>query len=73
MADIYKAAENVVIYVGEEGDDSRLAMHLIVSHQKIHHFRMREATIRQRVALQRFFRRPWFSRVWVLQEIAWSK
>ena len=71
MSAIYSKATNVVIYLGNAGHDSDLAIDFIndcdnpsedsssLSYPKS------DALIQ---ALETFFRRPWFKRVWVIQE-----
>jgi hypothetical protein len=58
-------AENVVVYIGEENNDSDLAM------DSIQHYPC--GTDPERTAVKALFSRPWFSRVWVLQEAHFSR
>ncbi|EON65769.1 hypothetical protein W97_05008 [Coniosporium apollinis CBS 100218] len=78
MGDIYRGAEKTLVWLGEEGDGSHLAMDLLSSVtsaglQDLFENPSRNASLEQSwVALQILFRRPYWSRVWVLQEILLS-
>jgi hypothetical protein len=79
MRTIYKESTGVLIWLGEEADDSSLAISTInslqVSLQKSAPGRLvqpkpvtDEEKLRKWRALWAFYQRPWFSRVWVRQE-----
>ena len=84
MRRIFKKAETVSIWLGEEADDSSLALDTVV---KVAHPPKRapgevevqvpalSATEKLRCwkALWALYHRPWFERAWVRQEIALSK
>ncbi|SCO92438.1 uncharacterized protein FRV6_16566 [Fusarium oxysporum] len=77
MTQIYRYCQGVIIYLGEDGDDSSIAIQCLRKVQS----KKRNCPIRKMcsnsanhdkkevVALRAFFSRPWFKRVWVLQEI----
>jgi hypothetical protein len=73
MREIYKSAAEVVIYLGEEEDDSNVAMDFLGSlteyqdgSDPLFSRPLRADVI---AALRALFYRPWFNRVWVLQEV----
>ncbi|KAH7384037.1 heterokaryon incompatibility protein-domain-containing protein [Phaeosphaeria sp. MPI-PUGE-AT-0046c] len=67
MGEIYRQAGAVAVYLGNEAENSDLAMEFLAS--------MSRLTWDDPIAniyveaLKALFRRPWFSRVWVLQEV----
>jgi hypothetical protein len=86
MRSIYQNAKRVLIWVGEEDDDSHLTFAYIEYLAKLYE-RCRDVkqvithgTVQQRSspfpvrssinAFARFLARPWFSRKWVIQEAA---
>lgn len=74
MKSIFQLATAVVIWLGEESDDSNLAMDLIADIHKVgaDNFKTSLEDARSWESLRKFYRRSWFSRVWVIQEIAVS-
>lgn len=82
MRDIYRSAENVVVYLGEESDGLSRAMKLF---EELNSKAEEDGGEIERASLIRgelpspyeevwyrlhdFFNRPWFSRIWVVQEI----
>lgn len=76
MVEIYKQAQKVVVWLGNAGDGSEIAMdfftHLAaqgdtISPHLLAHLGYRTA---MSIQLHDFLSRPWFSRVWTLQEAA---
>jgi Heterokaryon incompatibility protein (HET) len=76
MAEIYSAATNVIVWLGEDTHESPIALALM---QKIRYlknfdqFVEKHTTCEEWEALTDLMRRPWFSRRWVVQEIALAK
>jgi hypothetical protein len=83
MCDIYRSAENVVVYLGEETQGLGKAMELFqILHEKSGEpisstntaGMIRDSLPRSSeevwYRLHDFFNRPWFSRMWVIQEVA---
>ena len=81
MRSIYKTASRVCVWLGEEADDSALAMDAIAKLANAPHRApgqaiqpyatpSNEQKLQTWSALWALFQRPWFSRVWVRQEIA---
>ena len=69
MQKIYKSAENVVIWLGDEADKSSMAIGIMsrlsdTPNKDIHSWNAKEWR-----ALGTLLSRPWFSRMWVLQEL----
>lgn len=87
MGDIYMKASQVVIWLGQAGEDSHLVYQHIASNKQqrqdmksSHAFRSHVDWAPRHyyegptfVAFQRLCRRPWFFRTWVIQEKALSK
>ena len=76
MANIYKRAESVLIWLGREGEESDMAMDLILrlpdqEHQGMLSVRGSDAP--QWVAFVALLRRAWFSRRWVVQELVFAQ
>ncbi|KAK5988898.1 Heterokaryon incompatibility 6-like protein [Cladobotryum mycophilum] len=75
MSQIYSQAAQVVIYLGEAGDNSNLAIDFMTERDNPSagttslSFPKSTSLIQ---ALEKFFRRPWFTRVWVIQEVILS-
>jgi hypothetical protein len=76
MAQIYRHAKRVIIYVGEPADDSGFAMQYLSKAQPKKSCLIRSECKSPRsydkkevAAARGFFARPWFTRVWVLQEV----
>lgn len=67
MGEIYRQAGAVAAYLGEEAENSDLAMEFFASMSRLA-WDDPIANIYGE-ALKALFRRPWFSRVWVLQEV----
>lgn len=84
MTMIYKRSHGVHVWLGDEGEDSDVAMDLV---EKIGLFKQvgpgdkeivypvhsMEEKVKHWKALTRLFQRPWWERVWVRQEIAVPK
>ncbi|KAL1646829.1 hypothetical protein SLS58_002964 [Diplodia intermedia] len=64
MPQIYREADQVIVYLGEADDEqSREAW------EYIRHYKWLYIEPSRSVALMDLLRRPWFSRIWVLQEV----
>ncbi|KAL0260868.1 hypothetical protein SLS55_004560 [Diplodia seriata] len=64
MTQIYREADQVIVYLGEADDDqSREALQDLRSYKWIKPGRPRLHSLR------RLLQRPWFTRIWVLQEV----
>ena len=83
MRRIYKRATSVQVWLGEEADDSSLAIDLLNTlgappkhapgERSIEYPSFTsEEVLRHWNALKAFFKRPWWERVWIRQEIALS-
>lgn len=84
MRDIYQQAVEVMVWLGEESDNSNLGMDLIVELSRIPNegvmkskipsdtFNTTENSFQEQSwsAIGDILGRPWFNRVWVVQEIA---
>ncbi|EXM07483.1 hypothetical protein FOIG_02493 [Fusarium odoratissimum NRRL 54006] len=72
MSRIYSQAASVVVYLGESGDNSDLAIAFIMEcdgpSQGTTSLSFPKSDILMG-ALRNFFLRPWFTRVWVIQEV----
>ncbi|MCJ1477094.1 hypothetical protein MMC13_005765 [Lambiella insularis] len=85
MCQIYKKADHVSIWLGEEADDSSLALHTIVQLSQPSKRAPGEALTQSNPtvsadeklrcwrALWALYQRPWFERAWVRQEVALSQ
>ncbi|TVY15183.1 Heterokaryon incompatibility protein 6, OR allele [Lachnellula arida] len=76
MTEIYQEAHSVRVWLGEEGNDSALAMNFIQFVQE--HIDDSELLFDDRhtgewSALSDLLMRPWFGRRWIIQEIALAK
>jgi hypothetical protein len=69
MANIYKAALQVPIYLGESDATSDRAMRYLLRIESREVTYDEQLTSEDHLALQALFHRPWFNRVWVLQEV----
>lgn len=76
MADIYKQAQKVVVWLGNPADGSEIAIDFLtrlaaqgdgISPHLMAHLGYRTP---MSIQLHDFLSRPWFSRVWTLQEVA---
>ena len=68
MRKIYETATNVLIWLGDEADDSNMAIELIPRlNRTLPHFKVR--TTKELQPLKALLSRPWFGRMWVLQEL----
>jgi hypothetical protein len=78
MGKIYQSARSVVIWLGDEADDSDLALSFIPQVtdrsqlDRIFHIPDKRSTDKW-YALFKMMNRPWFSRRWVVQEFAFAK
>jgi hypothetical protein len=76
MAQIYGEASNVRVWLGEEDEDSELALDFIgriLNLGDFNRLRRDKNIAREWAALSSLMRRPWFGRRWVVQEIALAK
>ncbi|KIM98326.1 hypothetical protein OIDMADRAFT_91381, partial [Oidiodendron maius Zn] len=64
MGEIYRNANDVVIFLGKERDDSAMVMDIV--QERIQ--RCGFDSTRFLCAVNAFFKRPWWSRIWVVQE-----
>ena len=82
---MYQLAEQVVVWLGEHSEDSRLAIHQLekisnsdpedcVSQLRGMADADRQLPMAPRFGkpINSFFLRPWWSRVWVMQEVVWA-
>ncbi|KAI0379978.1 HET-domain-containing protein [Hypomontagnella monticulosa] len=74
MASIYGDAKCVYVWLGEESDDSKLAMDFIQNRvlnlRDFDRLIGDDKTVKEWQALSALMKRPWFSRRWIVQEIA---
>lgn len=74
MADIYEKATQVVVWLGEEADDSNLAMGVLEQLAEAwNEGKARSFSDRALRAFEYFFQRQWWQRIWVIQEVAVAK
>ena len=86
MRYIYRRAINVVIWLGDEGGDSKLALgfiremlplleflHTCKTEQQVRRERFPPLNAREWRAVSALLSRPWFGRMWVLQEYATAR
>ncbi|PMD32074.1 HET-domain-containing protein [Hyaloscypha variabilis F] len=76
MGKIYHSARSVIIWLGEEAEDSDLALSFIPRVTNLAQFDYiikDQSSKREWYALSRLMNRPWFSRRWVVQELAFAK
>lgn len=84
MTMIYKRSHGVHVWLGDEGEDSDMAMNLVEKigaykpvgpgdKEIVYPIHSMEEKVRHWRALTRLFQRPWWERVWVRQEIAVPK
>ena len=76
MAEIYSRASSVLIWLGEEYEDSQTAMDFVgdvLDLELLDDLATREQSLAQWDALAKLMRREWFSRRWVVQELAMAK
>jgi hypothetical protein len=76
MGKIYHSARSVIIWLGEEAEDSDLALSFIPRVTNLAQFDQivkDQNSTREWYALSRLMNRPWFSRRWVVQELAFAK
>jgi hypothetical protein len=72
MAQIYQGAGSVMVYLGEEADNSSLAINIL---GMISCFDMANPSLSNLApdiawkAVRAFFLRPWFTRKWIIQEV----
>ena len=69
MRKIYASAANVIIWLGDEADDSSLAFKLIPQLSDASQIDTDSWTAKEWGALKALLLRPWFGRMWVLQEL----
>ena len=76
MAEIYKRAKSVFVWLGREGEESNIGMDFILRIPEQEHQGMlsvRGSDPHQWGAFVALMRRAWFTRRWVVQEIALAK
>ncbi|KAI6359467.1 hypothetical protein MCOR25_007040 [Pyricularia grisea] len=81
MGDIFKCARQIIVWLGEETTDSRLAFSWIreIEHDQTAPFapglgaNKKPPTYAQKSALRALLKLPWFFRIWVIQEIGLSR
>ncbi|KAF1983169.1 HET-domain-containing protein [Aulographum hederae CBS 113979] len=64
MSRIYRAAEEVVIYLGEAKKKISIAFRFLKG--------LEISSVAELHALQSILARPYFTRIWVIQEVAWA-
>ena len=69
MRKIYKSATNVLIWLGDEADDSNMAIELIPRLSGTVAPERQFRTIKELQPLKALLSRPWFGRMWILQEL----
>lgn len=72
MGKIYSSAKHVLIHLGEESEDSDLAMQIMAEADFLA-FGKTDFQPPEKAALQALFRRAWFTRVWILEEAILAK
>ncbi|KAI1111737.1 heterokaryon incompatibility protein-domain-containing protein [Nemania sp. NC0429] len=70
MALIYAKASCVNVWLGEETDNSELALEYIRRAANGDSLEREESEYTLHLPFSRLFERPWFKRIWVLQEVA---
>ncbi|KAE9373754.1 HET-domain-containing protein [Stipitochalara longipes BDJ] len=74
MADIYQKATQVVVWLGEEADDSNLAIGVLEQLAAASNdAKVRSFGDRAMKAFESLFQRQWWQRIWVIQEVAVAK
>jgi len=76
MADIYRRAAAVLVWLGPSMDDSDAVMDLIINEAKNPNrnpIELLDPRLMHVTKIRQLFNRPYWSRVWVIQEIALSE
>jgi len=76
MGKIYHSARSVVVWLGEEADDSDLALSFIpqvTDLSKFDRIIQDQGSTHKWYALSKLMNRTWFSRRWVVQELAFAR
>ncbi|KAG4438391.1 hypothetical protein IFR05_006097 [Cadophora sp. M221] len=75
MAEIYRRANEVVIWLGEAANDSKLAMDFManISVKNIDELAANPEYTKSWSAIADLMRRSWFKRRWVVQEVAFAR
>ena len=76
MADIYKRADGVWIWLGKENEDSSVGMEFVGRIPELERedmFSVKGSSAQQWSAFIALMRREWFRRRWVVQELAFAK
>jgi hypothetical protein len=76
MGKIYHSARSVDVWLGEEADNSDLALSFIpqvTDLSKFDRIIQDQGSTHKWYALSKLMNRPWFSRRWVVQELAFAK
>lgn len=69
MRKIYNGAASVLIWLGDEVDESSMAFELIPRLSRTVGTDIGSWTAKERRALEALLSRPWFGRMWILQEL----
>ena len=69
MGEIYKAAEGVLVYLGDEAEGGTHAMNYLRSIETRNQTWDGPLSLQLHEALRALMRRPWFGRIWILQEV----
>ena len=78
MRSIYKKADTVIMWLGEENDDSKIAMPFLKTFREALHLRSGEKVSQIMLneefnlcwaAVGKLFQQPYWSRVWIVQEV----
>lgn len=84
MSRIYRAASNVVIYLGEGNEATDRVMEILRDEAGVNNIAQEDldaittlspsadGLMRDLKSILAFLTLPWFGRIWVLQEVAWS-
>ncbi|KAK4466272.1 heterokaryon incompatibility protein-domain-containing protein [Cladorrhinum samala] len=72
MTRIYRSASRVVVYLGEQKDDSDGVISYFRELDSPSEYGEGSKSSPDPATLRAFFKRPWFHRVWVLQEISFA-
>lgn len=72
MSAIYQKAAGVIIYLGEDSDDSSIAIDFVTRLPSATPSDLRTINV-PTLALDRLLNRPWFHRIWVIQEALFAR
>jgi len=71
MGDIYSKADETIVYLGDNGNESEIAMQYVRSFSNS--AAPRDPSDKEKRALSLLLDRAWFNRMWVLQEVYLSR